>query len=192
MKRATKTALLIITVFRFQSTPSVKRATQFGVQLPFGGIISIHTLCEEGDGYYIFCFAFCFYFNPHPLWRGRRQFGVQLPFGGIISIHTLCEEGDRHHADHHSYNHISIHTLCEEGDFLLIFLIILFVRFQSTPSVKRATYHLYKIIRGLQISIHTLCEEGDQRYCNLYRFVAISIHTLCEEGDLPKTYGILL
>ena len=78
-----------------------------------------------------------------------------------ISIHTLCEEGDLKQAQKRGCKIISIHTLCEEGDFLLIFLIILFARFQSTPSVKRATKEATEEAEEVRISIHTLCEEGD-------------------------------
>ena len=81
--------------FLFQSTPSVKRVTLINVisdktQL----IISIHTLCEEGDFYIFIVGKIDNYFNPHPLWRGW-QLTRKLVNGLIaISIHTLCEEGD--------------------------------------------------------------------------------------------------
>ena len=80
----------------FQSTPSVKRATLTIQFIKKSQKISIHTLCEEGDYLpkYQVCEAPEFqstpsvkrattdikqtrqrlsYFNPHPLWRGRRS-----------------------------------------------------------------------------------------------------------------------
>ena len=57
-------------------------------------MISIHTLCEEGDDLY-------------------DWFSV-IP--NRISIHTLCEEGDEGKHFYCLTGEISIHTLCEEGD----------------------------------------------------------------------------
>ena len=58
-------------------------------------LISIHTLCEEGDA-----------LNT-----------VESYTGADISIHTLCEEGDIKVKVHKFFcTSISIHTLCEEGD----------------------------------------------------------------------------
>ena len=56
----------------FLSTPSARRATLIAVCNTPDTEISIHALCEEGDGN-----------NP-----------VQQRFNIIISIHALCEEGD--------------------------------------------------------------------------------------------------
>ena len=81
---------------RFQSTPSVKRATINKVTIRLT----------------------MFNFNPHPLWRGRR-ISTFYPPNTNISIHTLCEEGDGLTLlTFFSVSVISIHTLCEEGDML--------------------------------------------------------------------------
>ena len=56
----------------FQSTPSVKRVTNWVLSLITLISISIHTLCEEGDIL---------------VQGGFKSFD--------ISIHTLCEEGDK-------------------------------------------------------------------------------------------------
>ena len=61
-----------VAVLLFQSTPSVKRATGYVYNNITGSLISIHTLCEEGD-----------------------QLAISVILSLIsISIHTLCEEGD--------------------------------------------------------------------------------------------------
>ena len=57
-------------------------------------LISIHTLCEEGDRLYPNISKPCSDFNPHPLWRGWRSWVDCHMFRIAISIHTLCEEGD--------------------------------------------------------------------------------------------------
>ena len=82
------------------------------------------------------------------------------------------------------------------------------VRFQSTPSARRATAQQLPRIRADLISIHALREEGDYRFVLLFlygigfqstpsarratrvrktgcKIVMISIHALREEGD-PK------
>ena len=84
--------------------------------------------------------------------------------------------------------------------FCLLFL------FQSTPSVKRATYCVLCECYNICISIHALCEEGDtltyystliylqfqstpsvkratMGIVELLKLRGISIHALCEEGD---------
>ena len=130
-------------IFLFQSTPSVKRVTLILRVRSTLKIISIHTLCEEGDGK-----------------RFLRRYKLML-----ISIHTLCEEGDSNKhtgkTDNNRFqstpsvkrvtlstrtlkfsNLISIHTLCEEGDRILAKYRVFLPRFQSTPSVKRVTLML--------------------------------------------------
>ena len=77
-------------------------------------------------------------------------------------------------------NSISIHTLCEEGDYIVFTRLSGHVKFQSTPSVKRATGAEKNYKKVSPISIHTLCEEGDESVDKILEFKEISIHTLCE------------
>ena len=105
-------------VLKFQSTPSVGRATgsRGGGQFPSNGI-SIHALRGEGDG---------------------RMFkaGMQK----VISIHALRGEGDAIKVVRKFGIKISIHALRGEGDFKLPDKEKeLPTGFQSTPSVGRAT-----------------------------------------------------
>ena len=103
---------------------------------------------------------------------------------------------------------ISIHALREEGDLTLILPISFFWIFLSTPSARRATKMVYRMLhfhsnfyprpprggrrRGLwicpsnfSISIHALREEGDSSAARtVIGFETISIHALREEGDL--------
>ena len=81
--------------------------------------------------------------------------------------------------------------------------------FLSTPSVRRATRHLFTVGLELPISIHALREEGDQSCASICEvgdgFLStpsvrratahvpseaedseISIHALREEGDVPE------
>ena len=106
-------------VIIFQSTPSARRATSYRPHLGRCRFISIHALREEGD-LDIGGFPFVTFrdFNPRPP-RGGRQFYFLRGF--IEQI-------------------ISIHALREEGDALKIICAISIVRFQSTPSARRATY----------------------------------------------------
>ena len=101
---------------------------------------------------------------------------------------------------------ISIHALREEGDDLSDYLTQDQIRFQSTPSARRATHPVLRDPEHGAISIHALREEGDSsglcslwgaRYFNprpprggrlavlalLCAGSDISIHALREEGD---------
>ena len=124
----------------FLSTPSARRATCRPSRRFRDSRISIHALCEEGDG------------------RPGRCF----PADYGISIHALCEEGDwvawTSDIDDYKFlstpsarratsaetavsgdTHISIHALCEEGDFVPIPISGIEEEFLSTPSARRAT-----------------------------------------------------
>ena len=125
--------------YLFQSTPSVKRATYVHID---------------------FCHHLS-YFNPHPLWRGRRQKLIDKGIPDKISIHTLCEEGDlRKLLLKVQVLHFNPHPLWRGRQVLKVLGYFLPI-FQSTPSVKRATHGGGGHYRYPSISIHTLCEEGD-------------------------------
>ena len=72
----------------------MKRATIIIDECENISLISIHTLCEEGD-------------------KITEISRIET----IISIHTLCEEGDGQNVSETVHDKISIHTLCEEGDY---------------------------------------------------------------------------
>ena len=103
----------------FQSTPSVGRATVgeiYGPNIPVK--ISIHALRGEGDQERSQCqIRDNEHFNPRPPWGGRHDIRPQALVEYNISIHALRGEGD---------NTTSMAELCS-------------TRFQSTPSVGRAT-----------------------------------------------------
>ena len=170
----------------FQSTPSVKRVTIVRCCYMFSIMISIHTLCEEGDKsgllkqYHHNLFQSTpsvkrvtssimtaetkvSNFNPHPLWRGWPDWFSMLVIRSAWFQSTPSVKRVTilvlHVSD--SISLISIHTLCEEGDNKALELICTVFEFQSTPSVKRVTWCVKYCLEDSTISIHTLCEEGD-------------------------------
>ena len=56
--------------------------------------ISIHALCEEGDSIWTLTLATRTDFYPRPLRGGRPDVPAVCPSIFTISIHALCEEGD--------------------------------------------------------------------------------------------------
>ena len=145
----------------FLSTPSARRATSRRYRCCRSRPISIHALCEEGDG--TSCTSICSpqHFYPRPLRGGRHlandNTAVLVEFLSTPSARratnqllSRCIGGD-----------ISIHALCEEGD--------LACRCTSTagryfyPRPLRGGRHLDNpaINSDGDISIHALCEEGD-------------------------------
>ena len=161
----------------FLSTPSARRATVYKYLRRKYEMISIHALCEEGDG-------------------------IELRVGQDvdISIHALCEEGDGSRASGGKMGKnfyprplrggrlqrfeqvrgtggISIHALCEEGDpllFILLYIIRHFYprplrggrlagrvlkvdseRFLSTPSARRATAQIERVLHFLDTFLST-------------------------------------
>ncbi len=79
-----------------------------------------------------------------------------------ISIHALHEESDTDDKTiQRAFTSISIHALHEESD-LCGLLHVKHNKFQSTLSMRRATYTACRdSYRGRQISIHALHEESD-------------------------------
>ena len=103
--------------------------------------ISIHALREEGDPSTKAIWYPSTVFLSTPSAR-RATNGNRIHRRKLqrISIHALREEGDPHgRALKRFQNKISIHALREEGDAVRIACALLFCRFLSTPSARRAT-----------------------------------------------------
>ena len=84
-----------------------------------------------------------------PSARRATEFRVRSTRQGAISIHALREEGDSKSVQSIPiHERISIHALREEGDVTPVFMRLLFHRFLSTPSARRATsIRLYRQAR---------------------------------------------
>ena len=141
-RRATEYGVNLLDLTEFLSTPSVRRATKRDRAVSHCRHISIHALREEGDPPRVVASKVCWIFLSTPsvrratLFRAVKEFDEQG-----ISIHALREEGDIHWICDGGSPGISIHALREEGDGT-----------QIIPP--HAT---------VQISIHALREEGDCR-----------------------------
>ena len=132
--------IIAVLVDVFQSTPSVGRATASKYIREVRLIISIHALRGEGDRTFSQTSAMLKHFNPRPPWGGRPQaymcyasrrtnFNPRPPWGGRL---------DRRKKSNRKSN-ISIHALRGEGDDSVELDESGKIKFQSTPSVGRAT-----------------------------------------------------
>ena len=172
----------------FLSTPSARRATGESCHRGCRRDISIHALCEEGDGAGLLlstckqlflstpsarratpvrrgAWSRRGYFYPRPLRGGRPRYLVP-PRASFSNFYPRPLRGGR----------LGVHAV---SMFSPIFL--------STPSARRATITCCSRSSRECISIHALCEEGDlpgRAYGLIYN---ISIHALCEEGDRALT-----
>ena len=81
---------------------------------------------------------------------------------------------------------ISIHALRAEGDMAAPERYREWIRFQSTPSVRRATDETFAICGKTIISIHALRAEGDTARQRKPDDKLISIHALRAEGDFLR------
>ena len=104
-------------------------------------------------------------FNPHPLWRGRLRLMTPYLLIEEISIHTLCEEGDNQPQPQHNttnfnfnphplwrgrpsnssatiliFSNFNPHPLWRGRQSAVLYCGCDWLLFQSTPSVKRATW----------------------------------------------------
>ena len=118
----------------------------------------------------------------------------------LISIHALRKESDVSDFDKVAQQLISIHALRKESDRRCNATLWIFLRFQSTLSVRRAT--LFELIRTPieTISIHALRKESDRaagHFCPLSETQAsclalsISNNTTGTTNNMPKTSSCL-
>ena len=162
MKRATLTFFwAILPRLIFQSTPSVKRATIMKVNQIATIIFQSTPSVKRATQYDTLRICFRFYFNPHPLWRGRQNLINETISGDNFNPHPLWR-----------------------GRPVKTIDIMLYKLFQSTPSVKRATPKIhFSSLKSSYFNPHPLW-RGRRAFidCSII-YSDISIHTLCEEGD---------
>ena len=127
--------------WKFQSTPSARRATR--------GIAALLPLFS--------------YFNPRPPRGGRRYILLPVRCPSSISIHALREEGDNPglEAFLRRFKFQSTPSARRATCGWMRFILWECLIFQSTPSARRATDGVLDVVQAVGISIHALREEGD-------------------------------
>ena len=145
----------------FQSTPSLRKATDLEEEQTWHLTISIHTFLAEGDDYSWLSSLEVDGFQSTPSLRKATQRALERKIRKAISIHTFLAEGDIDCAFISETVVISIHTFLAEGDRLPLlhcgcpqnfnphlpcgrrqFIktgIDTIDKFQSTPSLRKAT-----------------------------------------------------
>ena len=172
MRRATLASSCLILLNQwFQSTLSVRRATvgkqvirllysYFNPRSPWGERhlsqaqlivsqrISIHALREESDCTPdAICYNLCWFQSTLSVRRATTQ-AMQEAVSSVISIHALREESDLiKGCQIAQWVQISIHALREESDCQRRIGLRLQRRFQSTLSVRRATFCCCELYR---------------------------------------------
>ena len=128
--------------------------------------ISIHALRKESDGSWTCNSSKSAEFQSTLSVR-RATVAVAAPVNHvIISIHALRKESDHELYVRSSTCPISIHALRKESDTGNPYLLMVQFVFQSTLSVRRATFSRFLKSRILIISIHALRKESDAyNYC---------------------------
>ena len=114
--------------------------------------------------------------------RATGSYAITVPFRHI-SIHALHEESDSCISRDYRTRVISIHALHEESDTGSPYFAMVQSVFQSTLSMRRATFDVPRRISAYRISIHALHEESDNISVPLIIATSISIHALHEESD---------
>ena len=130
-----------ISMTRFLSTPSARRATLDSWHYGDNYTISIHALREEGDCIRWLAKSPEKYFYPRPPRGGRRH---------ALFLRVKAPE-------------ISIHALREEGDKLGRAMLRSSRRFLSTPSARRATHAAVRIDRLLRFLSTPSARRATQR-----------------------------
>ncbi len=170
---------------RFQSTPSVGRATLGGRKKQIQLSISIHALRGEGDIAVLIPFELIRYFNPRPPWGGRqtaKESRVQeMPFQSTPSVgratpviqtikaielfQSTPSVGRATSNFRILSNSSTFQSTPSVGRATLRMVIVSpTCAFQSTPSVGRATRPQGFSDFDFAISIHALRGEGDLQF----------------------------
>ena len=103
----------------------------------------------------------------------------------VISIHALHEESDSFERRLQVLNAIFQSTLSMRRATWTVPSSVFSVLFQSTLSMRRATQGAEGVEPRTAISIHALHEESDRSTVKSPTKLLISIHALHEESDLP-------
>ena len=123
-------------------------------------------------------------FQSPPSVRKATFFAIFLLLLLKISIPAFREEGDLTLANQFHRVEISIPAFREEGDAFLPFFFSFFSKFQSPPSVRKATFPISRFFSAKIISIPAFREEGDLLVsCSECTISPISIPAFREEGD---------
>ena len=149
--------------FVFQSTPSARRATDVEARDLHRVDISIHALREESDTHSTRSSATPSLFQSTPSAR-RATSRKTARAGATHDFNPRPPRGERprpQRADTQRLQ-ISIHALREESDGCHRQAIHQDNRFQSTPSARRATFGEHGVVLLVYISIHALREESDR------------------------------
>ena len=112
-----------VTLFSFQSSPSMQRETLWHSFLAWGFVISILSLYAEGDSVKNILRCIQRHLNPLPLCRGRPLnslvFIINLLFQSSPSMQRETRTGSRRIRT----SYISILSLYAEGDFFYFFIV---------------------------------------------------------------------
>ena len=175
---------LVIRKVIFQSTPSVGRATLDRESVPNNTKISIHALRGEGDATFDDAKAAAEYFNPRPPWGGRLQRRRHRSVFRRISIHALRGEGDSSMAWRVTLN-MNFNPRPPWGGrrFLHMFPPIRYPDFNPRPPW--GGRHFIATVFKRLYDFNPRPPWGGRRLLKIYsKFVeVISIHALRGEGD---------
>ena len=205
-RRATTIADLLLMFGKFLSTPSARRATDRLGGCPPPALISIHALCEEGDGSSRRMPAASFDFYPRPL-RGGRHTALSPPASPMIFLSTpSARRATSSKEDEIMVEWKFLSTPSARRATRTSCTRSLPMRFLSTPSARRATYR-YATYKATAIFLSTpsarrATRASSSRRCHSMYFYPrpprggrpapyaairwledISIHALREEGD---------
>ena len=125
---------------KFQSTPSVGRATISSNKIRLFSIISIHALRGEGDNCQQEKYNRNKKFQSTPSVGRATRDGSEIKVFKIFQSTPSVGRATLRAAITKMDEDISIHALRGEGDFQPIYEVALPALFQSTPSVGRATF----------------------------------------------------
>ena len=171
---------------RFLPAPSVRRAIDFSKHKRKGSSIFLSTpSARRATGRIDYETHRRNIFLSTPSARRATQQPERMGDRHQISIHALREEGDQKGHTERRRQAISIHALREEGDIPESYTELDGSVFLSTPSARRATYHLQPCFRQWGYFYPRPPRGGRlQNGGECCGRVVISIHALREEGDV--------
>ena len=171
---------------RFQSTPSLRRATAIIIEGPLRLQVSIHALLAESDPWRSSASINHQRFNPRPP-CGERQEGMEFSWHDFLFQSTpSLRRATAVSTYENALDEVSIHALLAESDENQGSFRHVLTSFNPRPPCGERLPFLAVNAGGGSVSIHALLAESDCRKAAPFITPSVSIHALLAESDCPN------
>ena len=175
--------------FKFLSTPSARRATKPETDIRIDKLISIHALCEEGDGECYRINKELLDFYPRPLRGGRRSRGQQARGVTKYFYPRPLRGGRRRMGEKSGHSGNFYPRPLRGGRLITLTSRVVSCGFLSTPSARRATdakFYIEMVFRFLS----TPSARRATKTARKTKAINLDFYPRPLRGGRPHTYAL--